>query len=339
MSPRATKSRHLDKYIYFLSYDGPGDIPFDGLAKQLGVHPNLLRGMIRNARSNSTIYLALRKMGYQDQQIPKWFARPDEPPVNRWAAPAGPKVSAENRSVAEVRSEPYVRRAVRSNVGVVQGRSAERPSALSLRSAPPAYTHRRVQPVYQPTMSPMLKEAYQLFRETQEEEMRDILNQMKERRAPPRPLSPVQLNAMADMNRIGQQIKLQNAVQMVFMRDMLQSGRNSEPIDIEEMKNAFTKPFEEMKSQEETRAREWKAAIRALGQLYEALIPNTGSYEVFQKLQAAIPEKRKRDRHARMELVKIMAENRKRKNIDLEILEHQNRILRENIWKNLNRGV
>ena len=64
VSPRVSKSRHLDKYPYFLNYDDPSDIPFDRLAEQLGVHPNLLRGMIRSARSNGTIFAALRKMGY-----------------------------------------------------------------------------------------------------------------------------------------------------------------------------------------------------------------------------------------------------------------------------------
>jgi len=63
MSPRVTKSRHLDKYPYFLDFDDPEDIPFDRLAEKLGVHLNLLRGMIRSARNNSTIYLALRKQG------------------------------------------------------------------------------------------------------------------------------------------------------------------------------------------------------------------------------------------------------------------------------------
>ena len=70
--------------------------------------------------------------------------------------------------------------------------------------------------------------------------MRDILNQMKERRASPRPLTPVQLRAMADLNRIGQQIEAQNSAQILFMMNVLQSGRSSEPIDVEAMKTLLT---------------------------------------------------------------------------------------------------
>jgi len=336
MSPRITKSRHLDKYPYFIKYDDPSDIPFDRLAKQLSVHPNLLRGMIRSARSNSTIYVALRKIGYKDHQIPKWFARPVKPPVHRWAAPAGHRISAEKRSGVEVRPEPAHEEGVQDNIGVVQTKSAERPSALIVRSALPAYTYRMVQPVYQPPVNPMIEEAHKLLKETQEEEMRASLDRMKRRRAPQRPISLDELQAKAEAYNILWQIEARSVAQMMMTTNMFHASRPSERIDIEEMEESFSRPFEEMRLKKEREREGWKETIKSIGQLFKDCIPNTGPSDYFlQKYEAAVRERHKSDRETLIDLAKLMGENRRRKNIDLELMERRTSKMMENFWKNV----
>jgi hypothetical protein len=71
-----TKSENLHLYPLFFPYEDPGEIPYDEIAWQEKIHPNQLRGMIRSARNNSTIYEAYIELGWRDKQIPWWFARP-----------------------------------------------------------------------------------------------------------------------------------------------------------------------------------------------------------------------------------------------------------------------
>jgi hypothetical protein len=73
-----TKSENLHLYPLFIPYEDPGEIPYDDIAWERGIHPNKLRGMIRAARNNSTIYEALIELGWRDEQIPWWFARPKQ---------------------------------------------------------------------------------------------------------------------------------------------------------------------------------------------------------------------------------------------------------------------
>ena len=76
MSLYKTKSKNIHLYKEFFLYDAPANIPFRELGKKLGKTPNALRGMIRSAKRNFTIYLAYRRMGYPDNKIPSWFKRP-----------------------------------------------------------------------------------------------------------------------------------------------------------------------------------------------------------------------------------------------------------------------
>ena len=78
------KSKHFHKYLYLLQYDDPKDISYKTLAGFLGVHQNLIIALFGSAQRNHTIYQELRRMGYADYQIPRWFASP--PPPTRSAA-------------------------------------------------------------------------------------------------------------------------------------------------------------------------------------------------------------------------------------------------------------
>ena len=312
MSPPVTKSRHLDKYPYFLNYNDPNDIPYNQLAKRLNVHPNLLRGMIRSARSNSTIYAALRKMGYIDSQIPPWFSHPNEPLAYRRAAPAGPSVSAEKRSGADDRSEPAKGDTLPTR-GVAQERSAERLSGLSVRSAPPANVYALVQPVYQPPINPMLEEVLQQIRETQEEEMRYSLERTRRRRAPPKPISLDELRVRAEANNIMWQIEARNAAQMMLMMDMFRASNTSKPVDIEKIEELFTEQFEEIRLRNETERDEQKEALTAVGKLFIDLMPTAGPDITFMRqYKAALTRKRDNEREAMIGLAEILVERRAR---------------------------
>jgi hypothetical protein len=332
MSPRVSKSKNLDKYPYFLRYDRPNDIPFKKIANKLGTHPNLLRGMMRSARSNSTIYTALIKKGYKDHQIPGWFARQDEPPVYRRAAAAGSHVSAEKRSGAEAHSNPITgdTSPIRD---VVQEGSAERPSALSVRSAPPASEYILVQPEYRPLLDPIVEEAFRQIREIQDDELRASLNRTKRRRDPPRPVSPDVIRARIEAFTIMKQIEARNAA-LMFMMNLVIADRASERLVLEEIKDAFTKPFKEMALKKESANEEGKDTIEAVCTLLKVLIPDPKPSDDFmRRYKAAVEKKEERDRKAWVDFGMLVAGNRKRKNFELEIIEHQGRQLIENFYK------
>lgn len=79
MSLYKTKSKNIHLYKHFFEFDDSADIKFKELAKKLAVTTNKLRGMIRPAVRNFTIYIALRRLGYEDNIIPPWFQRPPKP--------------------------------------------------------------------------------------------------------------------------------------------------------------------------------------------------------------------------------------------------------------------
>jgi PP-loop superfamily ATP-utilizing enzyme len=58
---------------------------------------------------------------------------------------------------------------------------------------------------------------------------------------------------------------------------------------------------------------------------------------LIQHIKAANQEKRKSDKEAIICLAKMISENRNTKNIDLQMMEYQNRVIIENFWKNMNR--
>ena len=335
MTPSVTKSKNLDFYPYFFNYDDPSDIPFIKLAKKLKIHPNRLRGMIRPARQNSTIYTALRKMGYGDHQIPPWFARPDEPPVYRKAATAGPKANAENRSDAEAGSLPHVGDTVHTYVA--QEKSAERTSALSVRSAPPAGGYSLVQYEYRPPLDPLIGQALRQIQESYEDEMRATLDRMKQRRHPPKPVSLKEIMAKVQVFNIMQQNEARNASQAMYWIYMLQAGRAPEPLDVEEIRDLFIKPFDDMGLKNGSPDREQREMIAAVGKLLADNIPQSGPTDDFiQRFEAATKKKEKREREALIGIAKIIAERNKYKNIELQILENQTKNIWDNFWKTMN---
>ncbi len=336
MSPRVTKSKHLDKYPCFFDYDDPKDIPFDLLAEKFDVDPNLLRGMMRSAKLNGTIYAALRQMGFDDHQIPGWFARPEKPSAQPLPAPADAGINAAERSDAEQRSERVAMETKRSTIYVAQVEGAERPSALSRRSAPPTFTYRLVQPVYQPPMSPMLEEAQRRFIETVEGDAWATLNRMMNRLEPPKPPTPKQLMAVADSYHRVQQIEAQRAAQMLFMTNMLRPTRNSKRIDVEELVELFKEPFKEKMSREAPRGDDAGGVktIKAMGDLLKVALPdNSLGNNLIQRSKAVVQERHDSDKEARIEMAKIWAENRRRRKMRLRSMERQNRRIMENYWK------
>jgi hypothetical protein len=325
MSPKVTKSKNLHLYPYFFKCDDPSDIPFDELGEQHGISPNVFRGMMRAARRENTIYTALRKEGYGDDQIPWWFARPGEPLVYSRAASAEPRVSAEKRSGAEATTAPPMGDTM--PVPMARKRSAERSSVLSMRSAPPANL-KPYQPVYQPPMNPLLDEAYRQIRESHLEEMRASIDRGNQRRQPPNPIEVIMGQVEAFKAR--QYVETRNTAQMMSTIFMMNAARAPEHVDVEEIKDTFTKPFEEMRSEKERQLKETGKTISAIHDLLWKCIPQTESpYDFIHSLEAANNDNRRRERQDIIDGVKMIAEKRKTKNNDLLFLDDQTKRL----WK------
>ncbi len=327
MSPKASKSKNLHLYPYFLNYDDPSDIPFDKLAKKLSVSPNRLQGMMRSAYYNSTIYSALRLQGYGDHHIPWWFVRPGEPLVYRRAASAEPRVSAEKRSGAEEATAPPMGDTM--PLYMARERSAERSSVLSMRSAPPANL-KPYQPVYQSPMTPLLEETVRQIRESHLEEMRASIDRGKQRRQPPKPISLDAMKARAEIFSIMQQLQAGNTFRMLSWIGMSQTGRIVQPPDVAEIKDAFTKPLAEMRSEKEWQLEEDRATFAAMGEILKSCVPQAGPPDDFiHSLEAANNDNRRRERQDIIYGVKILNEKRKNENIDLLFLDDQTKKL----WK------
>ncbi len=142
-----TKSKNLEIYPYFLNHNDPKSIPYKEIAEQRQVHPNRIRGMVRAAKHNPTIYAALRMRGYTDSQIPQWFGRPPPQIMDKIQAlsqsperstPQTRSTTAQNRSSAEPLSAKRTPQAplAYDNPGQTQRRSvplssAQRPSVES----------------------------------------------------------------------------------------------------------------------------------------------------------------------------------------------------------------
>jgi len=341
MSPRITKSRNLDVYPYFMNYDDPHNIPYERIAENLGRTPNSLRGMIRSAHHNSTIYLALRKQGYEDHQFPEWFALPEKPLEHRRAETAGTRISAEERSGVGKRSEPK-RGDIQDTRGVAREGSAERPSALSMRSAPPVHTYRFVQPTYQRPANPYLEEMSQRLIKALDEEMNESLERMKKRWEPPKPMTPNQFKVQLEVARISHYMQLRRNAQVWFLMNIQQSGSNSKPIDVDELKEQLGKPFEELRSKAEAYDDDAKTvkAFEVISQLFKDGIPKMPPVDaLLREREAAARERRKSDREAMKELAKIMAENRRRRNMPLELFEREHRKMMDGFYENLERMV
>ena len=335
MSPRISKSTNLDIYPYFFKYDDPSEIPYVRLAKKLDLSPNKLRGMIRPARHNSTIYSSLLKMGYKDHQIPGWFARPDKRLVYRRAAPAGPQVSAGERSSAES-SDPITGYSLPTR-DVVQEGSAERPSELSMRSAPPANVYRQMQPEYRPPLNPIIEEALRQIRETQDEELKASLERSKRKRGPRKPMSLGEIKARAEALTIMQQINARNATKVKLVWDLMNQGTGSERLDIEEIKKEFTKHHNEMEIQNERAREERKDTIDTGVKLLRNLMPNKGPSDDFiRKSEIAAKKKEKDDREAWVDLFNLVTENREQNNIDLEMIGYRGKKIWEEFYKTIN---
>jgi len=84
----------------------------------------------------------------------------------------------------------------------------------------------------------------------------------------------------------------------------------------------------------------WKETFQAIGQVINNLTPSTGfSEDSLKRFISDIQEKREKDREDTIKLAKLVAKNRNRKSIDLELIEHQNRQIMENFWKYINRKI
>jgi hypothetical protein len=224
-------------------------------------------------------------------------------------------------------------------VNVVQEGSAERPSELSVRSAPPARMYRLVQPVYRPYLDPIVEETLRQIREIQNEDMRESLERIKRRRDPPEPVSPEVIKTKIEASYIIHQNEALNTAFMMSMMNLMNIGKVSEHLEVEEIKEAFLKPFRDMRLEKERiREKEWRDTLDAVGELLLVSMPDTGPSDDFmQRYRAAVSKKEDPDREANVDLGILKADYRKRKDFELEILEYQNKQIIENIYKDINR--
>lgn len=165
--------------------------------------------------------------------------------------------------------------------------------------------------------------------------MRDSLNRMKRRQTPSKKMNLEEITAIAEAHNIIRKIESQNAAQTMFMMNLMQSAR-AKPLDIEETKELFTKPFKELTSKAARNENTgWSETIEAIGQLLQNSVPDIGpTDDIIQALRAADDKRRKNDREALISLAELYMENRRRKNPHLEMMEYQNKQMLDNIWKN-----
>ena len=331
MSRRVTKSKHIDKYCCFFKYDEPGDIPFDKLARKFNVHPNLLRGLIRSARHNSTIYNALRNKGYSDHEIPRWFARSNQE-AQRREVPRRLSASAVRSDAEEapsdtgtVHMQPYI--------GVEQNRNAEHFRGLSARSAPPAYTYQLIQLLTISPENPLMEEMRRRIKELQEEEIRHSLDRIRQRETVTERMSFQEFLAKAEVFHMMQQLEARNAAQMMLFMNPFRKSNTSLRIDIEKTKDLFTRPIEEIKKDMNKKLKDEKL-LTAIGDFFKILQPYPWlNSDVMREHEEMLIRKRDAEYRAIIDLAKIIAEKRERKNIEIQILEDQNRRIMEDFQK------
>lgn len=145
----------------------------------------------------------------------------------RKAAIAEPTVNAENRSGAEVNAGPHM--GAPEHTYVAQEESAERPSALSIRSAPLGPVYRIEEPAYRPPMNPLITGAQSMIKEILEDQARARLDESKRRRDPLKPMSVPEIMAEAQFFNIVQRNQARIAFQMMFCMDTLNPGTVVKP--------------------------------------------------------------------------------------------------------------
>jgi hypothetical protein len=179
-------------------------------------------------------------------------------------------------------------------------------------------------------MNPQLEEKYRQIQESHLEEMRASIDRGKQRRQPPKPISLDEMKARAEIFKMMQQLQAGNTLQMISWMNMSQIGRAVQSKDIEEIKDAFTKPLAEMRPEKERQPEEDRATITAIGAIFKSCIPQTGPPDDFiHSLQAANNERRKNTREDIIEVVKMIADRRNTPNLDLLFLEDQSNNLRK----------
>lgn len=159
--------------------------------------------------------------------------------------------------------------------------------------------------------------------------MRASIDRGNQRRQPPKPISLDAIKARAELINFKQQNEARNTLLIWYWMNMSPTGRIAQPPDVAEIKDAFTKPLEEMKSENERQLEEDRATFAAMGEIFKSCVPQTGPPDDFiHSLEAANNENRRRKNQDLIDGLKIIAEKHNTPNLDLMLLEDQrNRLL------------
>ena len=203
-----------------------------------------------------------------------------------------------------------------------------------MRSAPSGPVYRIEEPVYQPSMNPVLAEAQRMLIESLEDQARADLDRMKRRRDPPKRMSFDEINARAKVFNIMQQNEARNFFQMKFMMDTQNAGTALKPADLEEFKETINSAMEQIRVNTERQAQENIETITAVGELFKIFIPQSVIPDDFwQNYQAAKQEKEKSDKEALHSIKQIFSERLKQRKMKLQPLEDQNKKMMEDFLK------
>ena len=315
MSP-ISKSKNIDYYPYFLNFDDPSDIPFKHLGSQLGIHPNRLRGMMRSAKHNSTIYTSIRKKGYEESQIPSWFKRPEKNDLNATASPIRHEINAIDSTTHTPRTLSLAEDK-RSYIDSGPTPSALSFSELNMGSALPVVIHHDVSPgSYTP--SPLMKEIIQDIRYQQEEDLRARLEESRKRRNPPQENFEVIL-AKTQANAILQRIQFQSEMNFLSFWSLLNNNLRSPdgkttPVNLTESIDKI-----KQKNEAETKPDPIIEQIKAIGELYKPSPTPSISDEIQLKITDSIKENKKRDFEALLGFGKYLKERRENHRRALEL--------------------
>jgi hypothetical protein len=156
-------------------------------------------------------------------------------------------------------------------------------------------------------MNPAVKKEFQRLNKSIEEDAIKDFEQRRQLWIQPRTPTPQELKARLEAQQRLTQIEAQYALQTMHMMNLFQPVRRRQPV--EEVKDIFTQPFEQISRHETQKTKALLEVMEASGKLFEGFLPNTDYLdEHSQGLKEAIREMDKRDREDRLELAKLMAE-------------------------------
>lgn len=355
MSQFTTKSKNLHIYKHFFKYDNPSDIPFEELGKKLGKKPNALRALLRSAKNDYRIYIAYRRMGYQDSDIPLWFQRPpkkiadflelDNPPTQRSSATQRPK-TAENASTL---SAPTSQRPESTpNCVIVSRETDERSASLStaehsqrLNATGPGYINLNdgkryplpadYQTHQEPPIDPRLKKELEIYIEQQEEQFR-ISQERIYGRKKPEPPSLDTVFAQVEAAGMAKQAKFR---EMATFMMVINASAKPKKLDLKSLAEKLNEIFKKIGEERKQKQKQEIDAIATVCNFYRPRSHSPDIVGILREDNEVSEKKRKRDEDALLNFIIKIRDRKRKKHPLLEEMENTFQDLCANFFKNI----